>query len=300
MRGLWIGVLAVVLVMGLGFRVQAGEKKVRMPTEQELKKIQDGAPEEAPAKPAAPRKVLVWGHLWTHDPNAFAAAMMEAVGRKTGAFEAVTSDDPDMLLPEKLKDFDALMMNNIHEQTPFLPANFKGLPAQDQAAAKAKEKAIQDSIVAFVAGGKGLIGVHATTAACQPWPEYGEMIGGYYGGHIGGKVTVKLDDPDSPINAVFEGKGFQTNDEIYIFRDPYSRKKLRVLLSLDVDAMPDPGKRPDKDYAVSWIRDYGKGRVFYCSLGHVSNFYWNTYLLKHFLAGVQFALGDLKADATPK
>jgi len=300
MRRGWLYVVGVGLGVVLWTGARAGEKKVKMPTEAEMKKIEGAAPAEAPAKPAAPRKVLVWGHLWTHSPNAYAAAMMEVVGKKTGAFEAVVSEDPEALLPEKLKDFDAILMNNIHEQTPFLPASFKELSKEEQAAAKEKEKAIQTSVIEFVRGGKGVAGVHAATAACQPWPEYGEMIGGYYAGHIAGDVAVKLDDPESPINAVFGGKGFRTNDEIYLFRAPYSREKLRVLLSLDLSQMDDPGKRPDKDYAVSWIQSFGKGRVFYCSLGHVESFYWNPVFLKHFLAGVQFAIGDLKADATPK
>jgi type 1 glutamine amidotransferase len=54
--------------------------------------------------------------------------------------------------------------------------------------------------------------------------------------------------------------------------------------------------REDNDYAISWIRDYGKGRVFYCSLGHDSYVFWDTKVLEHFLAGIQYALGDLEVE----
>ena len=48
------------------------------------------------------------------------------------------------------------------------------------------------------------------------------------------------------------------------------------------------------------MRPYGQGRVFYCSLGHEDATYCNKTVLKHFLAGIQYALGDLKAgDAAP-
>ena len=57
--------------------------------------------------------------------------------------------------------------------------------------------------------------------------------------------------------------------------------------------------RADNDYAISWVRSYGKGRVFYCSLGHNPDAFWNTPILEHFLAGIQFALGDLKANTKP-
>ena len=63
--------------------------------------------------------------------------------------------------------------------------------------------------------------------------------------------------------------------------------------------MEDPHKRPDEDYAVSWVRAYGKGRVFYTTLGHDSATYWNPVCLKHLLAGVQFAIGDLEGETAP-
>jgi hypothetical protein len=243
--------------------------------------------------------VLVWGHLWTHDPNAFAAECLQIIGRKTGAFEATVSEDPATLLPDSLNQYDALVMNNIHERDPFLPPNLRDLPPDQQQAAQDQVKAIQQSILDFVKGGKGLVGIHAATAACQTWPEYGELMGGYYASHIAGDVAVKLDDPGHPTTACFGGQGFRITDEVYIFGPPYSRQNLRILASLDLAQMPDPGRRPDKDYAVSWVRSYGQGRVFYCTLGHAAETYWNPLMLKHFLAGVQFALGDLPGDTAP-
>jgi type 1 glutamine amidotransferase len=50
---------------------------------------------------------------------------------------------------------------------------------------------------------------------------------------------------------------------------------------------------------VSWISKYGQGHTFYCSLGHREEIYWNPVILKHYLAGFQYALGDVEADATP-
>jgi hypothetical protein len=128
-------------------------------------------------------------------------------------------------------------------------------------------------------------------------------MGGYFDGHPwNGTVTVKIDAPGQSINAAFAGKPFEIADEIYQFKEPYSRAKLRVLLSLDTAQtdMTRPGiKRTDGDFAVSWVRNYGLGRVFYCSLGHRDEIFWNPAVLRHYLAGVQFALGDLWSDATP-
>jgi hypothetical protein len=295
---MWVGAWPLVAA-AVVWAAAAAPKVAKPPTEEELKKVEAAAAAQAPAKPAQPRKVLVWGRMAAHDPNVICARTMEILGRKTGAFTAVVSEAPDDLAPEKLAAFDALVMNNVHEREPFLPADLKSLPADAQQAAAKKKEAIQRGILDFVSGGKGLAGIHAATAAFQTWPEYGEMIGGYYGGHLTQEVPLKVEDPKSPLCAMFDAKGFRITDEIYIPKDPYSREKVRVLLSLDLAQMDDPAKRPDKDYAISWVREYGKGRVFYCALGHAAPTYWNPAVLRHFLAGVQYALGDLKADATP-
>ncbi len=268
-------------------------KNISLPTEQQVKQIEAAAPDRAPATPLKARKVLVWGHTWTHEPNPFAEAALEVLARKTRAFQVVISDDPRLLLGDRLSRFDALVMNNIHEPAPFLPEDFARLGPEQQAAARQFDQAVKQSILEFVRSGKGLAGIHAATAAFNNWPEYGEMIGGFYGGHIYQEVAIKIEDAQHPLNAAFGGQPWRINDEIYLFREPYSRQKLRVLLSLDLDRMADPGKRPDKDYAISWVRDYGQGRVFYTTLGHAAETYWNPLFLKHLLAGIQFAAGDL-------
>ncbi|MCH6256298.1 ThuA domain-containing protein [Puniceicoccaceae bacterium K14] len=57
--------------------------------------------------------------------------------------------------------------------------------------------------------------------------------------------------------------------------------------------------REDDDYAVSWVQSVGKGRIFYSSLGHRHDIFTNSLILNHYLAGIQFAVGDLEADTTP-
>jgi type 1 glutamine amidotransferase len=122
------------------------------------------------------------------------------------------------------------------------------------------------------------------------------------------QATVRIDDPKHPLTAVFGGKSFVYQDEFFRFPiGPYSRDKLRVLLSIDVEQTdmnqgrpcPKPCVRPDNDYAVSWIRSYGKGRAFFCILGHNPTLYMTPSLAAYFLAGIQFILGDLDADTTP-
>jgi hypothetical protein len=165
---------------------------------------------------------------------------------------------------------------------------------------------LRKSFIDYVKAGHGLVGVHAATDCSYNWPEYGEMIGGYFNGHPWGHVTYKIDDPNSPLTAMFpKEKPFVVNDETYTFKkEPYSREKLHILASIDLSQMSDADKkkenRPyDHDYALAWIHQYGAGRVFYAAHGHGEDMYSNPTMLKFYLAGIQYALGDLSADATP-
>jgi len=141
------------------------------------------------------------------------------------------------------------------------------------------------------------------------WPWWDEAIGGYFKFHWNypTPITVKIDDPKSPLTAAFEGKSFNTIDEVYTFNESsFSRERVHVLTSVDYSLMSDCDKgieaapRKDHDFALSWIQKVGQGRVFYQALGHHESIYYNNPdMLAHILAGMQYALGDLKADDSP-
>ncbi len=140
------------------------------------------------------------------------------------------------------------------------------------------------------------------------WADYNRMIGGFFKYHWLDPqlVTVRIDDPTSPLTAMFDGQSFDIRDEIYTMAaDSWSRDNVRVLTSIDYDRMSEGDRaledypRADRDYGLSWIRREGEGRVFYLALGHSERIYANTPMLEHVLAGMQYALGDLQADDTP-
>lgn len=140
------------------------------------------------------------------------------------------------------------------------------------------------------------------------WPEFNKMIGGYFKYHWldPQHIVYKIDDPSNPINTAFKDSGFEVNDETYTFAaNSWSRSNLHVLTSIDYSKMSDADKakedfpREDHDYGLSWIRREGKGRVFYSAHGHSERVYAITPMLEHLLAGIQYALGDLKANDGP-
>jgi len=293
----------VVAVLIAGIAVPAWAAK---PKPEHVAKVKAVLPAKARVKPAKPRKLLVFTlcHGFYHGAIPLGAKALEMMGEKTGAYKAVVSDDPALFKPESLKQFDAVCMMNTTGAV-FMPRDPKKLPEAQQQAARERDAALKKSFAAFVRNGGGLVGIHAATDCLYEWAEYGEMMGGYFHGHpwgSGDTVGVKLDDPGHPLCAAFGGQGFRIKDEIYQFRNPYSRAKLRVLMSIDpakTDMKKKGLRRKDGDYAISWVQPWGKGRVFYCSLGHNESVFSTANVLQHYLDGIQYALGDMPVDTTP-
>ncbi|NBB79219.1 MAG: DUF1080 domain-containing protein [Verrucomicrobia bacterium] len=230
------------------------------------------------------------------------------MGESTGAYEAVVSDDPDNFELDALRTFDAIILLS-PTQDFFMPnaKQRRNFSDEEWAWLRDRHNRLIDNLVQYVEAGGGLMGIHSATDACYGHPDYPEMIGGLFDGHpwrANANVTIVVEDPThATIEPVFgDMEDFRIKEEIYQFRpEPYSREKLRILLHLDPERS-DPGKRmkrEDNDYPVAWVQSVGQGRVFYSSLGHRHDIYTNPLMLKHFLAGIQFASGDLEADTTP-
>jgi type 1 glutamine amidotransferase/HEAT repeat protein len=258
-------------------------------SQDEATRIREAAPSVSTVKPRQPRLLLVFNlsEGYKHSAIPHASQALEILGKKTGAYQTVQSDDPSVFRPENLQRFDAVVLNNTTQL-------------------KFEDPAWRKSLMDFVAGGKGIVGIHAATDNFPTWPEGQELLGGVFDGHpwgADGTWAVKNEDPAHPLNAGFGGKGFLIRDEIYRVRQIDLRKNSRVLLGLDMTADRNrraSGVRPtDRDIPISWVRAYGKGRLFYCSLGHNDDVYTNPAVLRHYLDGIQFALGDYPAVMTP-
>ena len=249
-------------------------------------------PDKPYATPQRLRHVLVLGRAlgWVHTSIPLAAKMVEYLGDKTGAWMTTITYDAAAITPENLND------------------------PNDKAATDLRRQALLD----FVKGGKGLAGIHAATdsyhannpAPTGTWPEFNEMIGGFFKFHwtYPTLIPVKVDDPNSPLTAMFPPRGFEVVDETYTFaQDSFSRKRVHVLTSINYAKMsaedkakePAATRRTDGDYALSYVQRVGNGRVFYEAHGHDEKVYALRPFVAHMLAGIQYALGDLKADDSP-
>jgi type 1 glutamine amidotransferase len=241
-----------------------------------------------------PRKrLLVIGEEkgYRHEAVPHAMATIERLGRESGFWDTVIRTDTEPLTKKKLEynaknlnDFDAVL---------FYTGGTLEMDDQQKA-----------DLLSFVhEDGKGFIGVHSAAITFTKWPEYGEMLGGYFDEHPWGTF-------DAPIlveDAVFPGmktwaKSFTLKDEIYQVKN-FSREKTRVLMRLDagkLDLANPKVHRQDNDFAVSWAKMYGKGRVFYSTLGHVGSNWDMPEMQKMYSEAIQWALRLVDADVVPR
>ena len=243
---------------------------------------------------AATKKVLVFSRCegFNHRASIAACKQKMAEEAKKGAFTVDFSDDYAAFKIENLLKYDAVVLNNT-------------------TCLKTKDNPhVAPAICSYVRWGGGLCVIHAGADNFYDAPECSHLVGGRFDGHpwgAGGTWAFKVEDRESPLTAPFKGFAdgkFKRGEEIYQHSSPfYDRSKLHILISLDLSDPVTAGrkgqKRADKDFAVSWIRRYGKGRVFYTSFAHDQRA-WNAPDTRaHIFAGLAYTLGTLKADDTP-
>ncbi len=222
-----------------------------------------------------PRRLLfvVETRGFHHDSTETAIPVIMTLGRTSKAYKTTVTNDASIVTADLLKDYDALMF--------YTSGNLVWDDSQKK------------SLMDFIRSGKGFIGIHSATDTFYNWPEYGEMIGGYFDGHPWSQeVTINVEDPHFP-GMNFLGKSFRFKEEVYQYKN-WSRDDVHVLLSMDNDSVDvSRGKRADKDYAMAWCKKCGKGRVLFNGLGHYPEAWNDARFQRMLLDGIRWAMGDL-------
>jgi type 1 glutamine amidotransferase len=280
------GLAATNLIVTLGACADGEVPESPLTADEELA-IEAALPDHPVVEPQERRALLIFNLSkgFVHESIRWVDFAVVRVGEKTGAFSATVSSDTTMFTPERLAGFDAVLFNN-NTGEPFSDPDLRA------------------NLLEYVRNGGGIVGLHAATDGFFEWPEFGEMMGAYFVSHPWNEeVTLRVEEPEHPLTAAFPSTRYVVADEIYQFRKPYSRTRLRVLVSLDtasLDLERDGVERSDGDFAVAWVRREGSGRVFYSSLGHRFEIFTDPVILQHWLAGIQYALGDLQAEDAPR
>lgn len=209
-----------------------------------------------------------------HEVVPFSRQIVKEIGDKSGAFETTLAEDVTPFTAENLKNYDAVMFYTTGE-----------LPMTDE-----QKKAF----IQFIRSGHGFVGVHSATDTFYMWPDYAELIGGYFNGHPWHQqVTIDVADPASPI-VRFLGRSFQIKDEIYQI-DDFRADTSDVLLRLDpasVDTKKEGARRKYYGWPLAWTRKHGQGRVFYTALGHEEAVWKDPGYQELVRNGIEWAMGQ--------
>lgn len=248
---------------------------------------------DAQQTPPKKKRVLAIGETkgFQHDSVSTGLATMWKLGRDTGLWDTYIKTDTQLITKKKLGGnaknldyFDAVF---------FFTTGELGMDDSQKA-----------DLLSFVRDdGKGFIGGHTAIDTFYKWPEYGDMVGAYFDQHpwntFDGPIIVE--DRTSPLTSHFPAR-LTIKDEYYQPSPLFSREKVRVLMRLDetkLDLNRRGVKRTDGDFAVTWVKKYGKGRVFYTTLGHVEETYDRPDFQKMLTEATKWALGLIEIDTTP-
>ena len=251
---------------------------------------QQTGPNAVPPPPHAKqihlKHVLVIGQTkgFEHDSVSPAMAAIYAMGKESGLWDTTMRTDTELLTKKELTK----NAKNLNYFDVLIFASTTGELDMD-----ASQK--QDMMSFIKEDGKGFVGIHAALDTNYNWPEYGEMIGGWFDQHPWMTFNAPIIKEDADFPAVSHlPKAFVKYDEIYQPKD-WSRDKVNVLLSLDptkLDYSNNPRiHRVDHDFPVAWSKSYGKGRVFYSTLGHTEESWEDPDIRKMYFEAIKWSLG---------
>lgn len=266
-------------------------------------KIYELAPDKTDAPVSKKHKVLLFSLFtgFNHWVIPHADFVIKTLGEKSGAYEIIKSTDVYLFEKATLKQFDAIVLNNNCSVGPGRDLFYDALSvnstfSEEEKRRKAAE--FEDNLLEFVKKGGGLAALHGGIVMQNNSTEVSEMMGGSFDYHPPQQeIELQIAETNHPLTKAFEGKSFTHYDEPYFFKNAYAQKDFRPMLYMEIAKIDKVRhETSDKVSYVSWIKKYGKGRVFYVSPSHNAHSYENERLLKYYLNGMQYVLGDLKCD----
>jgi type 1 glutamine amidotransferase len=257
----------------------------------------------SPAQDSFPnkKKVLAIGDVHTgyqHDSVSHALATIERLGRQSGDFITYIRTDTQLITKGDIYGTGryaapptGTRRTNAKNLNYFDAIFFFGLGEEELSA---QQKA---DLLSFVHDdGKGFVGAHSAIDAFYDWPEYGEMMGAYFDNHPWGVMDAPIivEEPAFPGMKQLPSQ-FTLRDEIYVPTSaPYSRAHVDVLARLDatnVNLKVADLHRNDNDFPVAWVKNYGLGRVFYSTLGHLDPSWDDPRVQQMYLEAIRWSLG---------
>ncbi len=157
-------------------------------------------------------------------------------------FDVFLTEDYNLLLPENLKKYDAIVFYSVGATTSI--DNINGLL-----------NAVNGTNHNYKGNPVGFVGIHGATTSFQDNEEYKKMIGASFISHpdFGPAYNFKINKNHIITKNIDD---FQLQDELYLFN---IHSEFNTLITCNYENIERP---------VAWYKQYGKGRIFYIALGH--------------------------------
>ena len=246
-------------------------------------------------QPRTRKALLAWADtrngIAQHAFTSHALAVIERLGYETGLWDTFIRTDSNIIFDQAQKTDGSPASGgpSLSNVDGIFFLGHRDVPINDQQKAE---------LLAFVRSGKGFVAAHTGLTAFESWPEFGEMLGATYGGHLyTGPGRVVSEQPGNPI-VKHLGGSFDYNDEFYKAQ-AFSREKIDVLLRFLPASAPTSNLPADGDFPLVWAKTYGQGRVVYSSFSHATEA-WDTRSLQVLmLEAIKWSLGLSEAPVQP-
>ncbi|MBT9332390.1 ThuA domain-containing protein [Paracidobacterium acidisoli] len=252
-----------------------------------------------------------------HDAASHTLATVERLGRESGAWVTIIRTDMRLLTKQPIPGFNVRNLNNF-DAVFYMGEGPWNITDQQKA-----------DLLSFVHDdGKGFIAGHAGNGGhLLLWPEYAQMIGGNLIGEFPtASMPIILEDPSFPGVQGFP-REFNFKDQFTIVGPNYSRDVDHVIMRMDATKFPQvfsqlrpegdfnrpvslekyranferlAALRTDGDFPIVWARNYGKGRVWYSTIGHLEESLDDHRVQEMYIGAIKWALGLENADITPR
>jgi type 1 glutamine amidotransferase len=222
-------------------------------------------------------------------PLAFSEKVLTEIGKKHG-YEVECSQD-GRIFDGDLDAYDALVFYTSGNLT---GPGGTGTPMT----AAGKEKLLR-----AIAGGKGFLGIHATTDSFRPRDPAAKIDP--FSAMLGAEFVAHDAQQTATLGVVSKFPGIADlgrHGRITLLEEWYAQRRfgkdLHVILVQETQGMQGPHyQRPP--YPSTWARMHGKGRVFYTSLGHREDVWTGPAFQGVVLAGLAWASGRVAFDPRP-
>ncbi len=288
-------------VVALGFLLAIG-----LPAGQETYPGSNGSPRtrvsgsNTGSHPGFQKTLLIWADtrngIAQHDSVSHAMAVIERLGYESGAYFAYIRTDSNIISyhPKMTDGKPASGGPSLGKVDAIFFLGHREIDLDQEQRA---------DLLRFVHDeGKGFVAAHTALTAFDSWPEFKELLGGRFDGHPWGNTEAQIINEEPTFPAVCHlPRVFTLKDEFYQPKE-FSRQQIDVLLRLDtshLDMSRPSVHLKDGDVPLAWAKMYGKGRVFYSSLGHDAKTWDNPDIQKMYFEAIKWALRLTDANPDP-